>query len=539
MTAVPPSDVLPAGRLLERGTVLGRYVIDGWVRDGGMASLHRGHHVKTGAKVAIKVQRRGGPDDEATAAARFEREGQVMGRLSGVPYVVQVHDVDELPDGRRYLVMEWIEGDDLEETLDDLRNADRRMEIERACRLLGDVARALVAVHAAQVVHRDLKPSNVMIDRSRAERETAKLLDFGISADLGAGGGSGELTAAGVVLGTAGYVAPEQALGLPADPGFDVYAFGAVAFEVLTGRRVPPDGLGPEQLPPVSQLRPSVPAALSELVGACLQRDPTRRPTSAALADGLGAIGRGLERAADEGKVEPAAAGPAAAAGPVAERAVGGRVRLRAGWMAAALLGVAGVAAIAGRHCGSVAGTESEGRAESRDLGGANAAGETAGTGSTSWAAEPLAAESSEGGRETAAGVDEVVRAPAGESAEARPGQVHAATGGAGDGGAVPRDSKRPPSPEPGPSSEQCERLRRQAAAADDARDWSRVLQATADARCWITKDQRNDRKALRVEALAELGRYAQCVKEGAGSTDPRVASRTKVCRVRSQQGSE
>ncbi|MEM7153932.1 MAG: protein kinase [Myxococcota bacterium] len=291
MTAPPRSaranEPLPVR--LPAGTVLGAYVVDGWLRDGGMASLYRGHHQRTQAKVAIKVQVTGAEDDRTTAA-RFDREGIVMGRLSGEPNVVQVHDVDALSDGRRYLVTEWVDGDNLEELLDHVRNADSMLPIDRACRLVADVANALEAAHRADIVHRDVKPANIMVDQG-TDRERARLLDFGISADLGAAGQSEELTATGVVLGTSGYVAPEQAVGLPADPGFDIYSLGIVAFESVTGFPIPPGGLGPEKLPPISRLRSGVPSPLEELVSACLARDPRLRPASAAeVAERLRAI---------------------------------------------------------------------------------------------------------------------------------------------------------------------------------------------------------------------------------------------------------
>ncbi|MEM9455700.1 MAG: protein kinase [Myxococcota bacterium] len=263
---------------LPREYVLGRYVIDGWVREGGMASLYRGHHVTTGATVAIKVQLSG--DDNEVSAARFAREAEVIGRLSGVQNIVQVHDADDLGDGRRYVVMEWIEGDNLEELLDDIRNNDESMKLLRICRLMKDVALALDATHKAQVVHRDLKPSNIMIDRSHPDREIAKLVDFGISADLGTGGDFGDLTQAGVVLGTAGYMAPEQAVGLPAAPRMDIFAFGIVLFEMITGYR-PPPGQVTESLPDVSTLRSRVPKELSALVNACICRNPKERPDGA------------------------------------------------------------------------------------------------------------------------------------------------------------------------------------------------------------------------------------------------------------------
>jgi Protein kinase domain len=569
ITTVPAVHPLPSR--LEQGTAIGRYVIDGWLRDGGMASLYRGHHAKTGAKVAVKVQL-GRADDALVTAARFEREGQVMGRLSGVPHVVQVHDVDELPDGRRYLVMEWIEGDNLEELLDDLRNADRLLEIERACRLMKDVALALVAVHRAQVVHRDLKPSNIMLDRSHPDREGAKLLDFGISADLGAGGEAGELTATGVVLGTSGYVAPEQALGLPADPGFDIYAFGIVLFEALTGYGLPPEGMGPERIPPVTRLRSGVPTALAELVSACLQRNPAQRLASAAvLVERLDEVLRGVRRPArkpavvserptveagtivgvgpGEGVASSAARAAARAGGPrvsVASsegRAAGGPAEtrgtspawVRARWLLAVGVIVLGVV-VAGViwRCGVVVdagtalvgggeaalgpeGPADEGRAIAADVG-AELVVVTEAVGSTSLG-PVLPTEGTSSGAAASAEDDATPAEPATAS-------------GSDDGTAVAKK------PVKGPTAEQCAQGRRKAVGAKDRFDWSGVLRATAEVRCWTSNDQRAERKVLRVQAWAELGRFEQCIKEGAGSTDPDVARRTKLCRQRAAEGS-
>ena len=282
--------------------MLGRYVVDSWVRDGGMASLYRGHHTRTGAQVAIKVQRTG-EESRAVISARFEREAEVMGRLAGHHSVAHVHDLAELPDGRRYLVMEWVGGTNLEEFLDQLRNAEKTISLSRACGLLLDVAHGLAAAHERGVVHRDLNPSNIMIEDEGADREHAKLIDFGISADLDAALDAPELTATGLGLGTSGYMAPEQTLGLAAHPGFDLYAFGIVSFEVLTGLKAPPSGRGPRRLPSVDEIRPSVPVAWSALIAECLDPNPKLRPESAGeVIERLAAVGRTL---ASEGVPPP------------------------------------------------------------------------------------------------------------------------------------------------------------------------------------------------------------------------------------------
>jgi len=551
MDHLPPSARVtePMSIRLPRGTVLGRYAIDGWLREGGMAALYRGHHVATGAKVAIKVQSTSDEDD-ATVAARFVREGEVMGRLSGVPNVVQVHDMGALPDGRRYLVMEWVEGDNLEERLDALRNADAMLSIDDACRLLGDVARALDAAHRAAIVHRDVKPSNIMIDRGLADREVAKLLDFGISADLGAGGHGKDLTATGVVLGTSGYVAPEQALGLPAHPAFDVYALGVVMFEALTGRAMPPEGLGPIRLPRVGELRKGVPAELEALVERCMSRDPSQRPASAAeVAEVLESVRsqRAAERsmaAAVVASGQSTAAGVAgrstAAGSVVAERSTVAGAVARSPWPWVGLLVVV-VALVGGlawwswattyeradsvegvdRGAGAVVSATGDGREDDEaPASGVETGGVTGDTGDT-------ASDLIETGREVGAtaettgpGIDDESTGTAGAASPAETG--------ASDGGSASAST---------PSRAHCRRARDEAQAALGRGDWPAVIRASADRACWSTADQRLDRKAMRVKAWLELRRYDRCVTEGKGETEPRVAKLTKHCREKLAEG--
>jgi serine/threonine-protein kinase len=541
MTASSPPSPTPAlPQRLEGGTTVGRYVIDGWLRDGGMASLYRGHHAKTGAKVAIKVQLTRGAED-LVSAARFEREGQVMGRLSGMPHVVQVHDVDQLPDGRRYLVMEWLEGDNLEELLDDLRNADRPMDVERACRLMKDVALALAAAHRAEIVHRDLKPSNIMIDHGRGDRETAKLVDFGISADLDAADGSVDLTATGVVLGTSGYVAPEQALGLPAHPSFDVYAFGVVLFEALTGYRPPPEGLVLERLPSITSLRSSVPTDLAELVTACLQRDPSKRPPDAqALVERLDVVIRGLHR------VQPSVTarvggteGREVAEGDACSDELGQRDeavgRSRGPWaIVAAVVGAMAMLAVGAvvSRCGESGGETTHG--DSVPAVAAEGPASTSSTAEGAMGTEPASAS----GPSTGTGSEPRPDASVGSAALAisTRGEPDPSSTGPLTVEAATDDDETTPGPKGPPrdaTGEACERTRRRALDASDDRKWEAALRETSDRRCWPTAEQRNDRKALRAKALAELGRFEQCIEEGAGSTDPRVARVTKLCRMR------
>ncbi|MCA9648444.1 MAG: protein kinase [Myxococcales bacterium] len=287
------TETLPAR--LPKGFVVGDYVVDGWVRDGGMAAIYRAHHESSEARVALKLQL---PSTVhlPEICARFEHEAHALRRLRGHDNVVELHESELLEDGRRYFVLEWMEGEDLEERLDFLRNQDQRLPVDSACRIGAMIARGLASVHTEGLVHRDLKPANVMLGRD-GEQEIAKLVDFGIVADLRepepihqGDAGHGDHS----VMGTSAYMAPEQAEGRPAAPGMDLFALGVLLYEALTGTCVPPDGWTPESLPTVESLRRNLPSGLADLVRACMSSDPALRPASAAVvADQLDLLASG------------------------------------------------------------------------------------------------------------------------------------------------------------------------------------------------------------------------------------------------------
>lgn len=262
---------------LPKGFVLGGYVVDGWLRDGGMASIYRARRMHDELRVTLKLQLPSTAHDRMIQA-RFDREAAVMRRAANDPHVVEILDAGTLADGRRYLVLEWVEGENLEDLLDFLRNQDQRLSIVRACRIGRDVARGLSELHEHGVLHLDLKPANVMVGRSLDGHDEVKLIDFGVAADLH----ETELEPhATPVMGTSGYMAPEQLHGAAPNPTFDVYALGVLMFESLAGTSVPPDGWTPETLPRVETRRRGVPTQLADLVHACMDFDPARRPASA------------------------------------------------------------------------------------------------------------------------------------------------------------------------------------------------------------------------------------------------------------------
>jgi hypothetical protein len=237
---------------------------------GGMGELFRARDLSNGAPVALKALRVGD-------AERFAREAKTLSRLED-PAIVRY--VASSVEGREpYLVMEWLEGEDLAARL-----SRGRLALGEALVLGERMAAALAAAHAIGVVHRDLKPANVFLPGR--DVASAKLLDFGVAWQAEAT----VATEVGVVLGTIGYMAPEQARGLPGTtPSVDLFALGVVLFEALAGR--PPfvgehpiavyGKLLMEPAPRLSELDVKVPAALERLIDALLAKTPDARPRDA------------------------------------------------------------------------------------------------------------------------------------------------------------------------------------------------------------------------------------------------------------------
>src|SRR4051794_14234415 len=181
-----------------RDVVDDRFEVIGFHRAGGMGEVHRGRDRRTGADVAIKLVKRA----EGSAEARFEREVAILSEMRD-PGVVEYVAHGLAPDGRRYLVMEWLDGEDLHERL-----ARSPLGAIEAVSMGLAMARALAAAHARGVVHRDIKPQNVFLVNGDPSR--AKLLDFGLARAPTA---VPDITRTGITVGTRGYMAPEQALG--------------------------------------------------------------------------------------------------------------------------------------------------------------------------------------------------------------------------------------------------------------------------------------------------------------------------------------
>jgi len=254
--------------------VAGRYEVERPLGHGAMAVVDLAHDCELGRPVALKRLAENLARDDGTRG-RFLREARLAARLSH-PNVVRVYDVGEA-DGLPFIAMEYVDG----ETLAEVVARRGALPPPEAAALAIQACRALAAAHAAGLVHRDVKPQNLLL----ASDGTLKLGDFGIAVGLE----GTRLTEAGTVLGTAAYLAPEQARGDDVTAAADVYGVGAVLYELLTGR--PPRTIGslselggfePFRIADVREAAPGVPPELAAAVARCLAFAPEDRPSSAA-----------------------------------------------------------------------------------------------------------------------------------------------------------------------------------------------------------------------------------------------------------------
>jgi serine/threonine protein kinase len=266
-------------------TLLGdRYRLGERLAEGGMGSVYRAVDESLGRQVAVKVLRRELADEPAFLE-RFRREARAAAALSH-PGVAGVYDYGELG-GQPFIVMELVEGETLAERI----AARGRLPWTEAFGLGEQVARALAAAHAHRLVHRDVKPGNILIGPG----ERAKVTDFGIAKAAAAA----TLTRTGMVLGSANYVAPEQAKDDDVGPAADQYSLGCVLFEAVTGR-TPYAGKNPVAIatqhvsapvPDPRRLQPGLPVPAARLIRQALAKEPGDRFASAtAMADALAAV---------------------------------------------------------------------------------------------------------------------------------------------------------------------------------------------------------------------------------------------------------
>jgi serine/threonine-protein kinase len=240
------------------------------IATGGMGEIYRATDVALGRAVAVKVLSARYAQNEGIRG-RFTREALAAARLSGEPYVVTVFDVGEHAE-RPFIVMEYLGGGSLEERL-----RGGAQDAGQALDWLDQAAAALDAAHRHGVVHRDVKPGNLLLDRDG----NVHVADFGIASAAG----MDALTLTGTVLGTAGYLAPEQAQGDHATPASDRYSLGVVAYELLSGRRpFESDSITAEaaahvheEVPPISAVKPGLPEQLDAVFRRALAKDPSQR----------------------------------------------------------------------------------------------------------------------------------------------------------------------------------------------------------------------------------------------------------------------
>jgi len=306
----PPS---PESRPAAIGAVLaGKYEVKRLIGKGGMGSVYEGLHVEIGKRVAIKLLETEHSRAEEIAA-RFRREGRAASRVES-DHVVQVFDVGEDPVHGLYMVMEFLVGEDLAARLE----REKLLDVPVALDIAWQAARGLAKAHAAGVIHRDLKPGNIFLAQRDDGSTVVKLVDFGISKLIVEAEGPrseeapksseprGAITRHGSAVGTPQYMSPEQAQGHPIDHRADVWALGAVLYEMLSGKQAYELLENYEQTifaivlrkpPPLAEVAPWVPASVIDIVQKALEHDLPQR-----IAD-CGVFARMLSEVAKSGDV--------------------------------------------------------------------------------------------------------------------------------------------------------------------------------------------------------------------------------------------
>ncbi len=273
-----PSSELPIGRVL-----VGRYEILARLGQGGMGTVYQALDRELDRVIALKTIR---PDLASNAAAlRRLKQETLLARQIAHRNVIRVFDLG-VADGLRFITMEFVDGHDLRWLLD----GQGKLASDEAIDILTQICQGLTAAHNEDVVHRDLKPQNVLLSAGNRVR----IVDFGLARTFENTG----ITHSGVILGTPAYMSPEQALGQPGDARADIFSFGVIAYELLTGQLPFPNHTLSESLlsrtrgraKPIDSVDPEVPAWLARIVMRCLERNAADRYESAeAIASDLSA----------------------------------------------------------------------------------------------------------------------------------------------------------------------------------------------------------------------------------------------------------
>jgi serine/threonine protein kinase len=279
---------------IEPGQILaGKYRVEEEIGSGGMGIVVSARHVTMGHRLAIKLLKVHEDKDPSGAVARFVREARAAARIQS-DHVVRVIDVSALPDGTPYMVMEYLEGEDLRQVL------ERRGElaVEEAVGYILQACEGLAEAHAVGVVHRDLKPSNLFLAKKSNGTTVLKILDFGISKVSPKAGEAG-ITTTGALMGSPLYMAPEQMRSTKnVDARADIWSLGLILYELLAG--VPPFAgetipevclavMGEEPIP-IRRVRSDVPIEIETILTKCLEKKRENRFES------MGALARALEQ---------------------------------------------------------------------------------------------------------------------------------------------------------------------------------------------------------------------------------------------------
>jgi serine/threonine-protein kinase len=276
---------------------LGSYKVGELLSRGGMGEIYKAEHRMLARPAAVKLIRTdfmGGVNEEERrrVVQRFQREAKVTAGLRS-PHTVAVYDYGVAQDGTLYYVMELLEGLDLQTLVDKFGPVDSG----RVVHILLQVCDSLGEAHECGLIHRDIKPSNVFLSHYGSHVDFVKVLDFGLARRADLGKVDVQVTGEMTVLGTPGFMAPEQILGsTEIGPKTDLYAVGCLAYWLVTGKLVfegkPPHEVlahhvSTPPLPPSHRTELAVPASLDRVVLACLEKDPERRPSSADALAGL------------------------------------------------------------------------------------------------------------------------------------------------------------------------------------------------------------------------------------------------------------
>lgn len=271
------------------GEKLGEYIVEQKIGTGGMGVVYKARQPQIGSTVAIKILR----SDVIADKRDMERlldEARVVNAIKHRG-IINIFGAGELSDGRQYLVMEYLDGETLEKRLEKVG----QLSTLEAIPILDEVLAALAAAHATGIVHRDLKPANIFLVKQSDGPDLVKLLDFGLARR--------QMQEVSRIAGTPDYISPEHARGRPAGPPADLYGFGILAFHLLTGQ-LPFRGNSPMEMmekhvhekPPVpAEVNPTIPPAMSGLILALLEKDPSKRPDADAAKRDLKAAGRQLQ----------------------------------------------------------------------------------------------------------------------------------------------------------------------------------------------------------------------------------------------------